>query len=872
MKKFVYMFSEGNKDMKNLLGGKGANLAEMTVMGIPVPQGFIVSTDACLDYLNKNKKLDQEVEKQIYESLRNLEKITNKKFGDEKNPLLISIRSGARVSMPGMMDSILNLGLNDKITLGLANQTKNEWFAYDCYRRFIQMYSNVVMGIDGNLFEELITKVKNEKNIVKDTELSVEDLHYLISEFKKIYKEKINSDFPQDVNLQLLESVKAVFRSWNNSRAITYRKLNNIPDNWGTAVNVQQMVFGNKGDNCATGVAFSRNPVTGENKIYGEYLFNAQGEDIVSGVRTPYKLEHLKQDMPQIYKQFVNTAKKLEKHFKDMQDIEFTIEDNKLYILQTRNGKRTAEAMVKVAIDLTNEGLLTKKEALLSINPEQVESLLHSQFDKQEQEKATIVGSGLPASPGCGYGKVVFNAESAVKFSKTEKVILVRQETSTEDIDAMHISSGVITARGGMTSHAAVIARGMGTPCVAGTENLIVNENEKYFTLNGKRFNEGDVVSIDGSKGKIYLGQIKTTNAKLSEELKTILNWSKEFSKLKVKANADNSIDAKQALDFGADGIGLCRTEHMFFKPERIIAIRQMILANSTEERVEALNKILPMQRQDFIDMFKVLKDKPFTIRYLDPPLHEFLPKEENEIISLANALKVDEQKIKSKIEALKEINPMMGHRGCRLDITYPEIAVMQTRAIIEAGINVKQNYGIEVNPEIMVPLTCDLKEFEFVKDIIDNEANKIFKENNCKINYKVGTMIEVPRSAVLAGQIATKAEFFSFGTNDLTQLTYGFSRDDAGKFLDEYYNKKIFSINPFATIDENGVGRLLEMAVKLGRNTRPNLELGICGEHGGNPQSIEFCNKLGLDYVSCSPYRVPIAIISAGIANLKNK
>lgn len=872
MKKFVYMFSEGNKDMKNLLGGKGANLAEMTVMGIPVPQGFIVSTDACLDYLNKDKKLSKEVENQIFESLRNLEKITNKRFGDEKNPLLISIRSGARVSMPGMMDSILNLGLNDKITLGLANQTKNEWFAYDCYRRFIQMYSNVVMGIDGNLFEELITKVKSEKNIVKDTQLRVEDLHFLISEFKKIYKEKINNDFPQDVNLQLLESVKAVFRSWNNSRAITYRKLNNIPDNWGTAVNVQQMVFGNKGDNCATGVAFSRNPVTGENKIYGEYLFNAQGEDIVSGVRTAYKLEHLKQDMPQIYEQFVNTAKKLEKHFKDMQDIEFTIEDNKLYILQTRNGKRTAEAMVKVAIDLTNEGLLTKKEALLSINPEQVESLLHSQFDKQEQEKATVVGSGLPASPGCGYGKVVFNAESAVKFIKTEKVILVRQETSTEDIDAMHISSGVITARGGMTSHAAVIARGMGTPCVAGTENLIVNENEKYFTLNGKRFKEGDVVSIDGSKGKIYLGQIKTTNAKLSEELKTILNWSKEFSKLKVKANADNSVDAKQALDFGADGIGLCRTEHMFFKPERIIAIRQMILANSTEERIEVLNKILPMQRQDFIDMFKVLKDKPFTIRYLDPPLHEFLPKEESEIISLANALKVDEQEIKSKIESLKEINPMMGHRGCRLDITYPEIAVMQTRAIIEAGINVKQNYKIEVNPEIMVPLTCDLKEFEFVKDIIDNEANKIFKENNCKINYKVGTMIEVPRSAVLAGQIATKAEFFSFGTNDLTQLTYGFSRDDAGKFLDEYYNKKIFSINPFATIDENGVGRLLEMAVKLGRNTRPNLELGICGEHGGNPQSIEFCNKLGLDYVSCSPYRVPIAIISAGIANLKNK
>ena len=871
MKKFVYMFSEGNAKMRNTLGGKGANLAEMTIMGIPVPQGFIVSTDACLDYLNNNKTMNKTIEQQIVESLKNLENITNKKFGDENNPLLISIRSGARVSMPGMMDSILNLGLNDVITRGLAKQTKNEWFAYDCYRRFIQMYSNVVEGIDSAKFEEVISRVKTNKNIVKDTELSVEDLLVLINEFKNIYKQNLNKEFPQDVRFQLFECIKAVFRSWNNPRAITYRKLNNIPDDWGTAVNVQQMVFGNKGDNCATGVAFSRNPVTGENKIYGEYLFNAQGEDIVSGVRTPYLLEHLKQDMPSIYNQFLQIAKKLEIHFKDMQDIEFTVEDNTLYILQTRNAKRTAEAMVKVATDFVKEDILTKQEALLSINPEQIETLLHAQFDKDEQKKAIVLGHGLPASPGCGYGKVVFNAESAVELSKKEKVILVRQETSTEDIDAMHISNGVITARGGMTSHAAVIARGMGTPCVAGTENLTVNEESKSFALNGKTFNEGDYISIDGSNGNIYLGQIKTTNAKLSEELKTILKWSKEFSKLKVKANADNAIDAKQALDFGADGIGLCRTEHMFFKPERIIAIRQMILANTVEERTIALEKLLPMQKQDFIDMFKVVKNKPFTIRYLDPPLHEFLPKEESEIEALSKALNVSVKSIKDKIESLKEVNPMMGHRGCRLDITYPEIAIMQTKAIIEAGIYVKQNYNIDVNPEIMVPLTCDLKEFEFVKNIIDDQAKKIFDQQKCVIKYKVGTMIEVPRSAVLAGQIAKQAEFFSFGTNDLTQLTYGFSRDDAGKFLDEYYNKKIFSFNPFAQIDESGVGRLLEMAVKLGKNTRPNLELGICGEHGGNSQSIAFCNKIGLDYVSCSPYRVPVAIISACQATLKN-
>ena len=871
MKKFVYMFSEGNAKMRDILGGKGANLAEMTIMGIPVPQGFIVSTDACLDYLNNNKTMNKTIEQQIVESLNNLETITNKRFGDENNPLLISIRSGARVSMPGMMDSILNLGLNDVITKGLAKQTNNEWFAYDCYRRFIQMYSNVVEGIDSAIFEEVISNVKSNKNIVKDTELGVEDLLVLINEFKSIYKQNLNKEFPQDVKYQLFECIKAVFRSWNNPRAITYRKLNNIPDDWGTAVNVQQMVFGNKGDNCATGVAFSRNPVTGENKIYGEYLFNAQGEDIVSGVRTPYLLEHLKQDMPSIYNQFLQTAKKLEIHFKDMQDIEFTVEDNTLYILQTRNAKRTAEAMVKVATDFVKENILTKQEALLSINPEQIETLLHSQFDKDEQDKATILGHGLPASPGCGYGKVVFNAESAVELSKKEKVILVRQETSTEDIDAMHISNGVITARGGMTSHAAVIARGMGTPCVAGTENLTVNEENKSFTLNGKTFNEGDYISIDGSNGNIYLGQIKTTNAKLSEELKTILKWSKQFSKLKVKANTDNAIDAKQALDFGADGIGLCRTEHMFFKPERIIAIRQMILANSVEERTNALEKLLPMQKQDFIDMFKVVKNKPFTIRYLDPPLHEFLPKEESEIETLSKALNVSANNIKDKIESLKEVNPMMGHRGCRLDITYPEIAKMQTKAIIEAGIYVKQNYNIDVNPEIMVPLTCDLKEFEFVKNIIDTQAKQIFEQQKCVIKYRVGTMIEVPRSAVLAGQIAKKAEFFSFGTNDLTQLTYGFSRDDAGKFLDEYYNKKIFSFNPFSQIDECGVGRLIEMAVKLGKNVRPNLELGICGEHGGNSQSIDFCNKIGLDYVSCSPYRVPIAIISACQATLKN-
>ncbi len=867
--KYVYLFKEGNASMRELLGGKGANLAEMTNLGLPIPQGFTVTTEACIKYYDDNKNISDDVREQIFNSLSELEKISGKKFGSTENPLLVSVRSGARASMPGMMDTILNLGLNEDVVQTLAK--KNERFAYDSYRRFIQMYSDVVMEIQKSLFEEEIDKMKAEKGVKLDTELTAEDLRELVVRFKAIYKKEKNSEFPNNPSEQLIEAIEAVFRSWNNPRAITYRKLNDIPSDWGTAVNVQEMVFGNMGEDCGTGVAFSRNPATGENKIFGEYLMNAQGEDVVAGVRTPEPIAKLESTNKKAYEDFIMYANKLERHYKDMQDMEFTIEHGKLYFLQTRNGKRTANAALKIAVDLVAEGMIDEKEAVLRVEPNQLDQLLHPNFDSEKLRAATPIATGLAASPGAATGKVVFTAERAVELhDQGEKdLVLVRLETSPEDIDGMNVCHGVLTVRGGMTSHAAVVARGMGTCCVAGCGDVIVNEEEKFFSVDGKKYHEGDWISLDGSTGNVYGERIDTVAASVSGNFATFMEWTDKYRQMEVRTNADTPRDAKQAYEFGAQGIGLCRTEHMFFAPERIAAIREMIVSKTVEQRKNALAKLLPMQRGDFEGLFREMKGLPVTIRLLDPPLHEFLPHTDEEIEALAKDMNMTFEELKNVVNGLHEFNPMMGHRGCRLDVTYPEIGEMQTRAIIEAAINV-QNEGIKVKPEIMIPLVGEIKELQYVKDIVTKTASDIIKEKNANLEYMVGTMIEIPRAALLADEIAKEAEFFSFGTNDLTQMTFGFSRDDAGKFLGEYYDKKIYDNDPFKRIDQKGVGKLVEMAIDLGRKTRPDIELGICGEHGGEPSSVEYCHRIGLTYVSCSPFRVPIARLAASQAAIK--
>jgi len=873
-KKFVYMFSEIDATMRNLAGGKAANLGQMTKLGLPIPQGFTVSTEACTEYYKQGKQLTKEIQEEIFEHVTKLEQITGKKFGNPENPLLVSVRSGARVSMPGMMDTILNLGLNDEVVEGLAKVTNNPRFAYDSYRRFIQMYSDVVMGLDKSRFEVIIDEMKEERGIKFDTEFTAEDLKEMIAKFKAFYKQELKADFPSDPKEQLLGAVSAVFRSWENPRAIYYRMLNNIPHDWGTAVTVQSMVFGNKGETSGTGVAFTRNPATGENKIYGEYLINAQGEDVVAGIRTPSSIDTLKDIMPHIYEQFVEVAKKLEHHYRDMQDIEFTIEDNKLYLLQTRSGKRTAQAALRIAVEMYEEGLITKEEAIMLVQPEQLDTLLHPQFDPQALKKAQKIGTGLPASPGAATGKVVFNVEQVIEFTKRgEKVVLVRLETSPEDIEGMHLSEGFLTARGGMTSHAAVVARGMGKCCVAGCHDLKINEEEGYFVLGGKTIRLGDYIAIDGSTGAVYGERIPTVPATITGNFEKFMNWCDEFRRLKIRTNADTPKDAKQAREFGAEGIGLCRTEHMFFETDRINAMREMIVANNEEQRRKALEKLLPMQQKDFEEIFEAMGDFPVTIRYLDPPLHEFLPSQEEDIIELAKELGITVDDLKAKINSLHEFNPMMGHRGCRLSISYPELAEMQTTAIINAYINFKKrNPEYKAVPEIMIPLVGEVKELKYIKDIIVKTADKLLKEAGMEVNYLVGTMIEIPRATVLADEIAQEAEFFSFGTNDLTQMTFGFSRDDAGKFLKDYYEKRIFENDPFARLDQRGVGKLVELAVKLGRQTKPNLKVGVCGEHGGEPSSIEFFHRVGLDYVSCSPFRVPIARLAAAQAAIKEK
>ena len=870
MRKYVYMFSEGNAKMKDLLGGKGANLAEMTNLGLPIPRGFTVTTEGCTKYYEDGEVISQKIQEEIFASLRRLEEITGKKFGNKENPLLVSVRSGARTSMPGMMDTILNLGLNEKVLEHFKNH--NERFAYDSYRRFIQMFSDVVMEIDKSLFEEEIDKMKAEKQVKLDTDLTAEDLKELSMKFKKIYKEKIGEDFPEDPYTQLIEAIKAVFRSWNNPRAITYRKLNDIPGDWGTAVNVQEMVFGNLGETSGTGVAFTRNPATGENKLFGEYLMNAQGEDVVAGIRTPQPIDTLKKVNKEAYDDFCTYAIKLEKYFKDMQDLEFTIENGKLFILQTRNGKRTATAALKIAVDLVEEKLIDEKEALLRIDANQLDQVLHPNFDTESLKKAKKIATGLPASPGAATGKVVFTAERALElYNDGEKeLILVRLETSPEDIEGMNICNGVLTVRGGMTSHAAVVARGMGTCCVAGCGEITVNEDESYFLdSEGHKYKEGDYISLDGSTGYVYGEKIKTVDASVTGNFATIMEWADKYRKLEIRTNADTPRDAKQAFDFGAEGIGLCRTEHMFFEADRIFAMREMILSKTVEQREKALAKLLPIQKCDFEGLFRVMKGYPVTIRLLDPPLHEFVPKEDEEIKKLAEDMDMKFNDLKDSINELHEFNPMMGHRGCRLSVTYPEITRMQTRAIIEAALTV-QSEGIKVVPEIMIPLIGDVKELKYVKKIIVDEANEVFKERKEDIKYMIGTMIEIPRAALLASEIAKEVDFFSFGTNDLTQMTFGFSRDDAGKFLDAYYSKKIYDQDPFQRIDEDGVGRLVQTAAWCGREQNHDLELGICGEHGGNPASIEFCHRSGLNYVSCSPFRVPIARLAAAQAAIK--
>ncbi len=872
MTKYVYLFKEGQASMKNLLGGKGANLAEMSSLGLPVPQGFTVTTEACNKYYHDGKVITQDVVDQIFEALAATEKEFGKKFGDSQNPFLVSVRSGARASMPGMMDTILNLGLTDQAVEGLAKLTDNPRFAYDSYRRFIQMFADVVMEIDKANFEHLLEAMKEAKGVHLDTDLDANDLKELVRQFKVKYEELKGEPFPQDPKVQLIEAITAVFRSWDNPRANTYRMLNHIPYEWGTAVNVQGMVFGNMGLDSGTGVAFSRNPATGEDVLYGEYLFNAQGEDVVAGIRTPKPISELKLDNEALYNEFHDISKKLEKHYRDMQDMEFTIEKGKLYMLQTRNGKRTAQAAVKLAIDLVNEGLLTKEEAILKVEPAQLDSLLHPTFDPKALKAAKPVTQGLAASPGAAYGRVVFTAERAAQLVKQDKlpVVLVRQETSPEDIEGMVVSAGILTARGGMTSHAAVVARGMGTCCVAGAGEVKVNEAGKFFTVNGHKFNEGDYISIDGSTGYVYGEKITTVEATVSGDFATLMQWADEIRVLKVRTNADTPRDAHQAREFGAEGIGLCRTEHMFFEASRIKAIREMIVAKNLQERQAALAKLLPMQREDFVKLYKEMEGYAVTVRYLDPPLHEFVPHTDEEIQELAKEMKLSFEDLKRTIEDLHETNPMLGHRGVRLSVTYPEIAEMQTRAVIEAAIQVTKE-GLTVVPEIMIPLVGEVREFNFVKKIVVQTADKLIKESGLDIKYLVGTMIEIPRAAILADEIAKEAEFFSFGTNDLTQMTFGFSRDDAGKFLPDYYKTKIYESDPFAHIDQKGVGKLMKMGVDLGNQTRPNIKTGICGEHGGDPQSVEFCHAIGLDYVSCSPFRVPIARLAAAHAQIKN-
>ncbi|HHX79522.1 MAG TPA: pyruvate, phosphate dikinase [Acholeplasmataceae bacterium] len=872
--KYVFMFAETDETMRNIVGGKGANLGQMTKLGLPIPQGFTVSTEACTYYYKNNQQLSDEILNQIQNSLEKLEETTGKRFGDPKNPLLVSVRSGARTSMPGMMDTILNLGLNEDVVAGLAEATGNPRFAYDSYRRFIQMYSDVVKGLPKNRFEEIIDEMKADRNIELDTEFTAEDFKEMTAKFKAFYKEQLNEEFPADPKEQLLGAIYAVFRSWENPRAIYYRKINNIPAEWGTAVNVQEMVYGNMGDTSGTGVAFTRNPATGEKKLYGEYLINAQGEDVVAGIRTPLPISTLEEKMPEIYKQFVDLCNKLENHFRDMQDIEFTIENGKLFILQTRSGKRTAQAALRIAVELVEEGMISKEEALLYVQPQQLDDLLHPQFDKDALKKATPVGTGLPASPGAACGQVAFNVEQIAEMrTEGKKVVLVRLETSPEDIEGMHVSEGFLTARGGMTSHAAVVARGMGKCCVSGLKELEINEEAGYAKLGGVTLRQGDWISLDGSTGHIYAEQIPTVPATISGNFETFMTWCDEVRRLKIRTNADTPKDAKQALAFGAEGIGLCRTEHMFFESTRIKAMREMILADNEEQRRAALNKLLPMQRNDFEALFEAMGNFPVTIRYLDPPLHEFLPTTPEAIKELAEDMGVSVEKLNAKIAELHEANPMMGHRGCRLAISYPELAEMQTRAVIEAYVNVKKrNPEYNAEPEIMIPLVGEEKELRFVKEVVVRTADAILKENNIEVDYKVGTMIEIPRACVRADEVAKEADFFSFGTNDLTQMTFGFSRDDAGKFLNDYYDKRIFESDPFARLDQNGVGVLVEMAVQKGRSVKPNLKLGVCGEHGGEPSSIEFFNRIGLDYVSCSPFRVPIARLAAAQAVVKEK
>ena len=874
--KYVYLFKEGNADMRNLLGGKGANLAEMTNLGLPIPQGFTVTTEACTEYYNNGKKISAEIEEQIFAALKELEKIQGKKFGDTSDPLLVSVRSGARASMPGMMDTILNLGLNDVAVEGFAAKTGNPRFAYDSYRRFIQMYSDVVMEVPKSFFEKIIDELKEEKGIHYDTELTVDDLKELVNRFKKVYSENMDgAEFPQDPKEQLMGAVKAVFRSWDNPRAIVYRRMNDIPGDWGTAVNVQAMVFGNMGETSGTGVAFTRNPSTGEKGIYGEYLINAQGEDVVAGVRTPQPITKLEEDMPECYKEFMELANKLENHYRDMQDMEFTIQEGKLYFLQTRNGKRTAQAAINIACDLVDEGMITEEEAVQRIDAKSLDQLLHPTFNKDALKNGEVIGEALPASPGAAAGKVVFTAEEAKELGiggKGEKIVLVRLETTPEDIEGMVAAQGILTVRGGMTSHAAVVARGMGTCCVSGCGQIKIDEEKEEFTLGGYTFKKGDYISLDGTTGKIYKGEIATEEATVAGNFGRIMGWADSIRTLKVRTNADNPRDTRNAVNLGAEGIGLCRTEHMFFDAERIPKIRKMILSETVEAREAALEELIPFQKGDFKAMYKELKGLPMTVRYLDPPLHEFLPTAEEDIKALAKDMNVTVETLKNKIADLHEFNPMMGHRGCRLAVTYPEIAKMQTRALMEAAIEVAEEDGYDIVPEIMIPLVGEKKELDFVKSVVVETADAVKAEKNSNMEYHIGTMIEIPRAALLADEIAESAEFFSFGTNDLTQMTFGFSRDDAGKFLDAYYANKIYESDPFARLDQNGVGKLVNMAAEAGRKTRPDIKLGICGEHGGDPASVEFCYKAGLTYVSCSPFRVPIARLAAAQAVLNNK
>ena len=872
-KKFVYSFNEGSKDMRDLLGGKGANLAEMTRIGLPEPFGFTVTTQACNRYYEENQTIGEDIVADIFEKLSDLENVTGKQFGSVENPLLVSVRSGAKISMPGMMDTILNLGLNDETVEGLAKLTENPRFAYDSYRRFIQMFGDVVMEIAKSKFDAIFDAKKEAEGCEYDVDLTTEHLQDIIEGYKKLVKEEMGREFPQDPKEQLMEAVKAVFRSWDNPRAIVYRRMNDIPGDWGTAVNVQTMVFGNMGDTSGTGVAFTRNPSTGAKGIFGEYLINAQGEDVVAGVRTPQPISKLAEDLPQCYNQFMSLAMKLENHYRDMQDMEFTIQEGKLFFLQTRNGKRTAPAAIQIACDLVDEGMITPEEAVCRIDAKSLDQLLHPTFDAAALKAGEVIGSALPASPGAAAGKVYFTADEAkAAHEKGERVILVRLETSPEDIEGMHASEGILTVRGGMTSHAAVVARGMGTCCVSGCGEIKIDEEAKYFELGGYTFHEGDYISLDGTTGKIYKGDIKTVEASVGGNFGRIMRWADQFRKLQVRTNADTPADTENAVKLGAEGIGLCRTEHMFFDPERIPKIRKMILSDSVEEREAALNELIPYQKEDFKAMYKALKGRPMTVRYLDPPLHEFVPTAAEDIKALAEDMGLTPEEVQARCDELHEFNPMMGHRGCRLAVTYPEIAKMQTRAIIEAAIEVKEEMGYDIVPEIMIPLVGEKKELKFVKEVVVNTAEEVMKEKGEYINYHVGTMIEIPRAALTADQIAEEAEFFSFGTNDLTQMTFGFSRDDAGKFLGSYYENKIYESDPFAKLDQEGVGQLIKMAAEKGRATKPTLKMGICGEHGGDPSSVEFCHKVGLNYVSCSPFRVPIARLAAAQAALNNK